>query len=171
MLMLKELRSKAGLSQAQLSQRAGIPRRTIEDIERRGDCRISTARAICDALGVGLDVFYTKETKDSEEGEKMDLIETSLENVNYFRFKLPVSAVGISGDDIIQICVEYGDSIRSPEMIAAVVWAGFVGKPIRGYILYTEIPKCDEPTESIFNALNESQEFQSTLKDFIHHFG
>lgn len=66
MLMLKELRNKAGLSQAQLSELAGIPRRTIEDIERRGDCRISTARAICDALGVDLDDFYTKETKDND---------------------------------------------------------------------------------------------------------
>ncbi len=69
MLMLKELRSKAGLSQAQLSRLAGIPRRTIEDIERRGDCRISTARAICDVLGVSLDEFYTT---DSEEAENMD---------------------------------------------------------------------------------------------------
>lgn len=63
MLMLKELRRKSGLSQAQLAKLAGIPRRTIEDIERRGDCRISTARAICDALGVGLDDFYTKEAE------------------------------------------------------------------------------------------------------------
>lgn len=59
MLKLKQLRQMYGLSQSQLSERSGVPRRTIEDIERRGDCRISTARILCDAIGCTLDEFYT----------------------------------------------------------------------------------------------------------------
>ncbi len=59
MLMLKQLRTDRGISQAQLSEASSVPKRTIEDIERRGDCRISTARTLCDALGCTLDEFYT----------------------------------------------------------------------------------------------------------------
>lgn len=61
MLKLKELRLDRGLSQVNLAERCGMSRRTIEDIERRGDCRISTARVLCDALGCTLDEFYTKD--------------------------------------------------------------------------------------------------------------
>mgnify|MGYP002800753255 FL=1 len=61
MLMLKQLRQQAGLSQSKLADLCGLSRRTIEDIERRGDCRISTARIICDALNISLDDFYTTE--------------------------------------------------------------------------------------------------------------
>lgn len=59
MLRLKELRRQYGLSQVRLAEKANLSRRTIEEIERRGDCRISTARIICDALGCPLDEFYT----------------------------------------------------------------------------------------------------------------
>lgn len=61
MLKLKELRSAAGLSVRALSELCRLSRRTIEDIEARGDCRISTAYAICKALGCSLDDFYTEE--------------------------------------------------------------------------------------------------------------
>lgn len=61
MLMLKELRKQQGLSVAALSTKSGVSRRTIEDIEARGDCRISTAYTLCKALGVPLDAFYTEE--------------------------------------------------------------------------------------------------------------
>lgn len=62
MLNLKKLRKETGLSVKALSERSGISRRTIEDIEARGDCRISTAYAICKALGCTLNEFYTEET-------------------------------------------------------------------------------------------------------------
>ena len=62
MLHLKTIRQERKLSQVQLAEAAGVSRRTIEDIERRGDCRISTARILCDALGCTLDEFYTSDT-------------------------------------------------------------------------------------------------------------
>lgn len=61
MLKLKELRLDRDLSQVKLAELCGISRRTIEDIERRGDCRISTARLLCDALGCTLDEFYASD--------------------------------------------------------------------------------------------------------------
>ena len=62
MLKLKELRNNAGLSVRALSDLCGLSRRTIEDIEARGDCRISTAYTICKALNCSLDDFYEEET-------------------------------------------------------------------------------------------------------------
>lgn len=61
MLNLKQLRKDAGLSIQALANMCGVSRRTIEDIEARGDCRISTAYTICKALGCSLDAFYTEE--------------------------------------------------------------------------------------------------------------
>lgn len=61
MLKLKELRNTAGLSIRALSEKCGLSRRTLEDIEARGDCRISTAYTICKALDCSLDEFYKEE--------------------------------------------------------------------------------------------------------------
>lgn len=60
MLKLKQLRSAAGLSIRALSELCGLSRRTLEDIEARGDCRISTAFVICKALGCSLDDIYNE---------------------------------------------------------------------------------------------------------------
>lgn len=52
---LKQIRNAQGLSQAKLGELAGVSIRTIQDIERRDDCRVSTAIILADALGVTLD--------------------------------------------------------------------------------------------------------------------
>ncbi len=64
MIKLKELRISAGLSIRALSELSGVSKRTLEDIEARGDCRISTAYAVCKALGCSLDDFYKEEQED-----------------------------------------------------------------------------------------------------------
>lgn len=60
MLKLKQLRNDAGLSIRALSELCGLSRRTLEDIEARGDCRVSTAFVICKALGCSLDDIYNE---------------------------------------------------------------------------------------------------------------
>ena len=52
---LKPIRNKAGLSVPALSRLSGVPVRTIEEIERRDQCRVETAIKLADALGVSLD--------------------------------------------------------------------------------------------------------------------
>ena len=59
MLKLRELLDAQNITIAELVRVSNISRRTIEEILRRGDCRVSTARAICDTLGCTLDEFYT----------------------------------------------------------------------------------------------------------------
>ena len=54
-MRLKEIRTERGLSVPKLVELSGVPRRTIQEIENRGDCRVSTAIALADALGVSLD--------------------------------------------------------------------------------------------------------------------
>ena len=52
---LKAFRISNGLTQQQLADATQVSKRTIEDIEARGDCRVSTAIKLSDALGVTLD--------------------------------------------------------------------------------------------------------------------
>lgn len=52
---LKEIRTQKGLTIPQLAEISGIPKRTIEDIQRFGECKVSTAIKLADALGVTLD--------------------------------------------------------------------------------------------------------------------
>lgn len=58
MLKVKELRLSKGLSVPKLAELAGLHRRTIEDLEKRGDCMISNAYKIAKALNVTLNDIY-----------------------------------------------------------------------------------------------------------------
>ena len=52
---LRKIRFEKGLSVAELSRLSGVPVRTIEDLEKRGDGRVSTLIKLADALSVTLD--------------------------------------------------------------------------------------------------------------------
>ena len=54
-MKLKEIRLSKGLSVPKLVTLSGVPRRTIQEIENRNDCRVSTAIQLADALGISLD--------------------------------------------------------------------------------------------------------------------
>jgi len=54
-LKLREIRKERDLSVAALSRLSNVPVRTIEDLERRGDGRVSTLIKLADALEVSLD--------------------------------------------------------------------------------------------------------------------
>lgn len=54
-MKLKEIRLSKNLSVPKLVALSGVPRRTIQEIEIRNDCRVSTAIQLSDALGVTLD--------------------------------------------------------------------------------------------------------------------
>ena len=49
---LKFYRTKRNLSISQLSEISSIPIRTIEDIEKRGSCKIDTAKKLAEALNI-----------------------------------------------------------------------------------------------------------------------
>lgn len=58
---LKGLRAKQNLSQAKLSELSGVSIRTIQDIEKRDDCRVSTAIILAKSLKVTLDELCISE--------------------------------------------------------------------------------------------------------------
>ena len=63
-LRLKEIRTEKGLSVPKLVELSGVPRRTIQDLEARGDGRVSTAIKLADALGVTLDELCRDEAAE-----------------------------------------------------------------------------------------------------------
>lgn len=54
-MKLKQIRLSKNLSVPKLVALSGVHRRTIQEIEIRNDCRVSTAIQLSDALGVTLD--------------------------------------------------------------------------------------------------------------------
>jgi len=59
-LKLKEIRISKGLTIPALSRLADVPKRTIEDLEAKGDGRLSTAHKLAKALNITLDELYTE---------------------------------------------------------------------------------------------------------------
>lgn len=56
--MLKQIRQDRKLSVPALVELSGVPRRTIQEMERRGDCRLSTAYEIAQALQINIDDLW-----------------------------------------------------------------------------------------------------------------
>ena len=63
-MRLKEIRTERGLSVQKLVELSGVPRRTIQEIENRNDCRVSTAIQLANALGVTLDDLCRNESAE-----------------------------------------------------------------------------------------------------------
>ena len=53
-LYIKEYRKRSKISVPKMSELTGLPIRTIEGLEKRGDCLVSNALKITDALGITL---------------------------------------------------------------------------------------------------------------------
>lgn len=60
-MKLRSIRLEKGLSVPALSRLSNVSVRTIQDIETRGDCRVSTAKILAAALGVTLDEFCAED--------------------------------------------------------------------------------------------------------------
>lgn len=54
-MQLRKIRLEKGLSVPKLSNLSSVPVRTIEDIEKRNDCKVSTAKKLAIALEITLD--------------------------------------------------------------------------------------------------------------------
>ena len=58
---LKKIRISKGLSVPKLVEMTGLSRRTIQDIEKRGDCLVSNAIKLAQAMDVSLDELCVSE--------------------------------------------------------------------------------------------------------------
>lgn len=52
---LRKIRLEKKISVPELSRQSGVPVRTIEEIEKRGDCLVSNAKKLAKALNAALD--------------------------------------------------------------------------------------------------------------------
>lgn len=52
---LSKIMNERNLSVPELSKFSGVPIRTIEDLKKRDDCKVSTIKKIAAALDVGVD--------------------------------------------------------------------------------------------------------------------
>ena len=68
MINLKQILKSNNLTMKQFSELSGIPYRTLQDIERRKDCRMSTAYTIAQALHLKLDDLW-QPIQNSKAGE------------------------------------------------------------------------------------------------------
>lgn len=58
-LYIKLYRQKAGISVPKMVELTGLSRRTIQDLENRGDCLVSNAKKIADVLGLKVDDLFS----------------------------------------------------------------------------------------------------------------
>jgi len=63
-MRLRAIRLEKGLSVPALSKLSGVPTRTIQDIEKRKDCLVSTAIKLSRALNVDLDALCAQGDED-----------------------------------------------------------------------------------------------------------
>lgn len=63
---LKQIRIQKGLTVLRLSELSGVPKRTIEDIQAKNECKVSTAIKLADALGVTLDELCRDDYNNDE---------------------------------------------------------------------------------------------------------
>lgn len=99
--------------------------------------------------------------------EPLNLAETSIRVVGYFTFQLPVSAFGFRDSMIMEISVEYWRSVDRTHYVAHV-WARQVHAGSK-HLIYVFTPPASEQAaeEAIFEALNESQEFEHRMCAYI----
>jgi transcriptional regulator with XRE-family HTH domain len=64
MTLVREARLRLGMSVPALSRESGVPVRTIENIERNGDCRVSTLAKLAKALGSTVGDLWAENTTE-----------------------------------------------------------------------------------------------------------
>lgn len=64
-LYIKAYRTRAKITVPKMSELTGISKRTIEDLEKRGDCLVSNAQKIAEVLGVTLNDLLTPPPEDT----------------------------------------------------------------------------------------------------------
>ena len=66
-MQVRKIRLEKGLSVPKLSALSGLSRRTIQEVEKRDECTVSTAKKLAKALGVTLDELCRDDSEDKKE--------------------------------------------------------------------------------------------------------
>lgn len=115
MFDLLKVRQEKGISIAQLSHSTQISTRTLEDIERRGDAKFSTAILISQALNTDLNEFYTPQIS-----YKYHILDASVRNtINLENYgdEITNSAMSIFPNIAVTVYPDYFE-IKTPTALA-----------------------------------------------------
>lgn len=101
-----------------------------------------------------------------------DVVETDIEGIDCFKFKLPATALQIDSRMIMEVVVEHGISPNNQDAVVANVWARPMGGVLSGFLMPLQIPSIpNEPVMEragrITAELNESGLFMEQLHKFI----
>lgn len=66
-MQVRKIRLEKGLSVPKLSELSGLSRRTIQEVEKRDECTVSTAKKLAKALGITLDELCRDDSEDKKE--------------------------------------------------------------------------------------------------------
>ena len=66
-MQVRKIRLEKGLSVPKLSELSGLSRRTIQEVEKRDECTVSTAKKLAKALGVTLDELCRDDPESKKE--------------------------------------------------------------------------------------------------------
>ena len=87
----------------------------------------------------------------------MHFMEVNVEEIDSFRFTLPVHFIGLDGEEMLQFTVEFGESMKEKGNLVFNVWCGTVKTN-------------GAPVDAIMNYLQKSDEFSEMSREFISHF-
>lgn len=95
-----------------------------------------------------------------------DYCMTKIQNIDYFKIDLPVTAFGYPDSMIITLSVELGKS-DDGKQYRANVWASLKDAKVKHFIFRTSIPVCAEPEQAIVEALNGDIKFHDYMCGYI----
>lgn len=95
-----------------------------------------------------------------------DFCNTSIHSDRCFFFRLPVTAFGFQDTMIVEVSVDYFLSDDESQYLVNV-WARQDRGTTKCFILPMTISASDHPETNIVAALNENEQFNSTMRDFI----
>ena len=97
-----------------------------------------------------------------------DYAETTLKEINYFTFRLPVTAFGYQDDMIMEISVEHSLSTDKTHHLANA-WVREIHSTSKQLVYTPSIPAAGGPASmEIFDALNGDEQFSSAMRDYIY---
>lgn len=100
----------------------------------------------------------------------MHFMEVNVEEIDSFRFTLPVHFIGLDGEEMLQFTVEFGESMKEKGNLVFNVWCGYPGARIRAFLMTATVKTNGAPVDAIMNYLQKSDEFSEMSREFISHF-
>ena len=99
-------------------------------------------------------------------------VETEISMVNCFTFKLPVTALQIDSDQMVELMVEFGENAADRGELTANVWAIRESGRTSDFLMSVYLPNrrgesMGEQVSRVFDALSGNREFTAKLFDFI----